>query len=475
MDGVTERTYRTFPLRPQVRLTHAVRSTKLPETNRISKEMFMRHASCFVAALLTALSAGAFAADVRADLDRLADELEPKVIEWRHDIHRNPELGNREFRTSGIVAEHLRALGFEVRTGVAHTGVVALLKGGKPGPVVALRADMDALPVTEEVDLPFASKVKTTWAGKETGVMHACGHDTHVAILMGVAEALSKVRDQLPGTVKFLFQPAEESPPPGEDGGAALMVKQGAMENPHPDVVFGLHITSAAETGIIGYRAGPFMAAMDILRITVHGRTTHGSAPWTGVDPIVAASQIVLGLQTIVSRQINVTQEPAVITIGGIDGGNRFNIIPDKVEMVGTIRTFDEKMRDDIHKRVKLTVESIAAASGATATVSIEKPYDVTINDLALTERMLPTLQRVAGESNVKLRPKVTGSEDFSFFAQQSPALFIFLGGSPKGTDMSKVAYNHSSRFFVEDSAMKLGVRALLNLTVDYLESPPRR
>ncbi|MBI3529979.1 MAG: amidohydrolase [Betaproteobacteria bacterium] len=427
--------------------------------------MFMRYAPCFVAGLLTILSAGGFAADIRTDLDRLADQLEPKVIEWRHDIHQNPELGNREFRTSGIVAGHLRALGFEVQTGVAHTGIVALLKGGKPGPVVALRADMDALPVTEEVDLPFASKVKTTWAGKDTGVMHACGHDTHVAILMGVAEALSKVRDQLPGTVKFLFQPAEESPPPGEDGGAALMVKQGAMENPHPDVVFGLHITSAAETGIIGYRAGPFMAAMDILRITVHGRTTHGSAPWTGVDPIVAASQIVLGLQTIVSRQINVTQEPAVITIGGIDGGNRFNIIPDKVEMVGTIRTFDEKMRDDIHKRVKLTVESIAAASGATATVTIEKPYDVTINDQALTERMLPTLQRVAGESNVKLRPKVTGSEDFSFFAQQSPGLFIFLGGSPKGTDMSKVAYNHSSRFFVEDSAMKLGVRALLNLT----------
>ena len=435
----------------------------------------MRYATWFPAVFLPILSAGVSAADIRSDLDRLADQLEPKVIEWRHDIHEHPELGNREFRTSGIVAEHLKALGFEVKTGVAHTGIVAVLKGGKPGPVVALRADMDALPVTEEVDLPFASKVKTTWAGKETGVMHACGHDTHVAILMGVAEALSKVRDQLPGTVKFLFQPAEESPPPGEEGGAALMVKQGAMENPHVDAVFGLHITSAAETGTIGYRAGPFLAAMDIMRITVQGRTTHGSAPWTGVDPIVAAAQIVLGLQTIVSRQINVTQEPAVITIGGIDGGNRFNIIPDKVEMVGTIRTFDEKMRDDIHKRVKLTVESIAAASGATATVTIDKPYDVTINDQALTERMLPTLQRVAGESNVKLRAKITGSEDFSFFARQSPGLFIFLGGTPKGTDMSKVAYNHSSRFFVEDSAMKLGVRALLNLTVDYMESSQER
>ena len=429
----------------------------------------------YATALLLCLGAPAFAADLRSDLDRLADQLESKVIEWRHDIHQNPELGNREFRTAEKVAVHLKSLGLEVHTGVAHTGIVALLKGGKPGPVVALRADMDALPVTEEVDLPFASKVKTNWAGKETGVMHACGHDTHVAIMMGVAEALSKVRDRLPGTVKFLFQPAEESPPPGEEGGAALMVKQGAMENPHPDVVFGLHITSIIETNTIAYRPGPFMAAADILRITVQGRQTHGSAPWSGVDPIVIASQIVLGLQTIVSRQINVTQEPAVVTIGGIDGGNRFNIIPDKVEMVGTVRTFDEKMRDDIHRRIKLTAENIAIAGGATAIVSIEKPYAVTINDPALTERMLPTLKRVAGDSNVVLRPKTTGAEDFSFFAQQAPGLFIFLGGSPKGTDMSKVAYNHSPRFFVEDSAMKLGVRALLNLTVDYLESPQAR
>ena len=435
----------------------------------------MHYASCLIAGLLTVFSAGVFAADIRADLDRLADQLEPNVIEWRHDIHQNPELGNREFRTAEKVAAHLKSLGLEVQTGVAHTGVVALLKGGKPGPVVALRADMDALPMTEEVDLPFASKVKTTWAGKETGVMHACGHDTHVAILMGVAEALSKVRDQLPGTVKFLFQPAEESPPPGEEGGAALMVKQGAMENPHPDVVFGLHITSIIETNTIAYRPGPFMAAADILRITVLGRQTHGSAPWSGVDPIVIAAQIVLGLQTIVSRQINITQEPAVVTIGGIDGGNRFNIIPDKVEMVGTVRTFDEKMRDDIHRRIKLTAENIAAAGGATAIVSIEKPYAVTVNDPALTERMLPTLRRVAGEQNVILRAKTTGAEDFSFFAQQAPGLFIFLGGSPKGTDLTKVAYNHSPRFFVEDSAMKLGVRALLNLTVDYMESSQKR
>jgi amidohydrolase len=428
----------------------------------------IQRVSCLIAAWFCACPV--LGADLRLELDRLADQIEPRVIEWRHDIHQHPELGNREFRTAGKVAAHLKTLGLEVKTGVAHTGVVALLKGGKQGPNVALRADMDALPVTEEVDLPFASKVKTLWAGKETGVMHACGHDTHVAILMGVAQALAAVKDNLPGTVKFIFQPAEESPPPGEEGGAALMVKQGVMENPKPEAVFGLHITSIIETGTIGYRPGPVMAAADILRITVQGRQTHGSAPWSGVDPIVIASQIVLGLQTIVSRQINVTHEPAVVTIGGIDGGNRFNIIPDKVEMVGTVRTFDEKMREDIHRRIKLTAENIAAAGGATAVVSIEKPYAVTVNDPALTERMLPTLKRVAGEKNVMLRPKTTGAEDFSFFAQQAPGLFIFLGGSPKGTDLTKVAYNHSPRFFVEDSAMKLGMRALLNLTVDYLE-----
>ena len=428
-----------------------------------------------VASFPVLLAGMAAAADIRTDLDQLADQLEPKVIEWRRDIHQNPELGNREFRTSEKVAAHLKALGLEVQTGVAHTGVVALLKGGKPGPVVALRADMDALPVTEEVDLPFASKVKTTWAGKESGVMHACGHDTHVAILMAVAQALTQVKDRLPGTVKFLFQPAEEGPPPGEEGGAALMVKQGAMENPHPEVVFGLHVGSMHEVGTLAYRPGPALASADILRITVQGRQTHGSAPWTGVDPIVVAAQIVLGLQTIVSRQINVTQEPAVVSIGGIDGGNRFNIIPDKVEMVGTIRTFDEAMRDDIHRRVKSTAEHIAAASGATAIVSIEKPYGVTINDPALTERMLPTLKRVAGEKNVILRSKITGSEDFSFLAQQSPGLFFFLGGSPKGTDLTKVAYNHSPRFYVDESGLKLGVRALLHLTVDYLESPQKR
>ena len=410
------------------------------------------------------------AQDLRTDLDRLADTLEPKVIDWRRDIHEHPELGNREFRTSALVAAHLKALGYEVRTGVAHTGVIGVLRGGLPGPVVALRADMDALPVTEEVDVPFASKVRATYAGKETGVMHACGHDTHVAMLMGAAEALAAVRDRLPGTVKLLFQPAEEGPPPGEEGGAVLMLKEGAFDDPVPDAVFGIHIGAALETGQLGYRPGPLMAATDVLRITVKGRQTHGASPWNGVDPIVVASQIVVSLQTIVSRQMNITREPVVLTIGGIDGGIRFNIIPDKVEMIGTIRTFDEGMRDDIHRRVKLMAENIAMASGASAEVSVEKTYPVTINNPELTERMLPTLKRVAGEANVILNGKVTGSEDFSFFAQRAPGLFVFLGGTPRGSDMKQIGFNHSPRFRIEESAMKLGVRTLLNLTVDYLE-----
>jgi amidohydrolase len=402
-------------------------------------------------------------------IDALAAAVEPKVIAWRRDIHQHPELGNREFRTSKLVAEHLRSLGLEVQTGVAHTGVVALLRGSKPGPVVALRADMDALPVTEEVDLPFASKLRTQWAGKDTGVMHACGHDTHVAILMGTAEMLTQMKADLPGTVKFIFQPAEEGPPPGEEGGALLMIKQGVMENPKPDVVFGLHIGSQYETGQLAYRPGPVMAAADIVRITVKGRQTHGAAPWGGVDPIVVAAQIVLGLQTIVSRQVNISKEPAVVTIGGIDGGNRFNIIPDKVEMVGTVRTFDEALRDDIHRRIRTTAENIAAASGATAEVAIEKGYAVTVNDPALTQRMLPTLERVAGSANVVLTDRRMGAEDFSFLAQRAPGLFVFLGGSPKGADLSKVAFNHSPRFTIDESALVLGVRTLTHLTVDYL------
>ena len=404
------------------------------------------------------------------DINRLAKEVEAKVIAWRRDIHEHPELSNREFRTAKLVAEHLQKLGLEVKTGVAKTGVVAVLVGGKPGPVVALRADMDALPVVEAVDLPFASKVKGEYEGKEVGVMHACGHDTHVAILMGVAEMFAKVKGQLPGTVKFIFQPAEEGPPRGEEGGAALMVKEGVLENPKPNAIFGLHVVAIMNTGTIGYRAGPMMAAADILRIKVKGRQTHGSQPWSGVDPIVTASQIVLGLQTIISRQVDITNEPAVVTIGSIHGGNRFNIIPEEVEMVGTIRTFDEAMRDDIHKRIKNTAEMIAASQGASAQVEIEKPYAVTINDEELTALMAPTLKRVAGEANVKIRPKTTGAEDFAFYQQKIPGLFYFVGITPPGTDLSKVAVNHSPKFFVDESGLLLGIRSLAALAVDYLQ-----
>ena len=427
--------------------------------------------SCFrlllAVAVVTSLPAYA---DLRRDADRAADRIEHKVIEWRRDIHANPELGNREFRTSALVAEHLRALGMEVQTGVAHTGVVGLLRGGQPGPVVGLRADMDALPVTEQTGLPFASKVRTTWAGRETGVMHACGHDTHVAMLMGVAEILAGMRSELKGSVKFIFQPAEEGPPPGEEGGAALMVKQGVMSDPKVDAIFGLHIGSSREVGTLAYRPGPTMAAADVLRIRIKGRQTHGSAPWTGVDPVVVSAQVILGLQTIVSRQIKTTAEPAVLSIGSINGGNRFNIIPETVEMVGTIRTFDEDMRDDIHRRVRATATNIAAAAGATAEVDIEKPYTVLINDPELTQRMLPTLQRVAGEDNVILRGKTTGYEDFAFFAQRAPGVFVFLGGSPPGTDLSTVAYNHSPHFTIDESALKLGVRTLTQMTLDYMD-----
>ncbi|MCW5624652.1 MAG: amidohydrolase [Burkholderiales bacterium] len=416
-----------------------------------------------------ALALPAHAATLESEADRLAAAVAPKVVEWRRDIHAHPELGNQEFRTAALVADHLRKLGMEVRTGVGITGVVGVLRGGKPGPVVALRADMDALPVTEEVDLPFASKVKTTWAGKETGVMHACGHDTHVAMLMGAAEVFAGMREQLPGTVKFIFQPAEEGTPPGEEGGAALMLKDGAFENPKPDVVFGLHITSFFDNGTIGYRPGPAMASSDVLRIKVQGKQTHGASPWTGVDPIVTAAQIVLGLQTIVSRQVDVTHEPAVVTIGGIDGGNRQNIIPNHVTMVGTVRTFDEHMRGQIHASIRNIAENIARANGATAEVFIDKGYAVMVNDPQLTARMLPTLKRVAGDDKVFIRNKVTGAEDFSFFAQEVPGLFVFLGAKPTGIDPKKMGHNHSPHFQVDESSFPLGVRTLLQLTLDYM------
>ena len=414
------------------------------------------------------------ASSLAALIDSSAADIEAQVLAWRRDLHANPELGNREFRTAGIVAAHLRALGFDdVRTEVAVTGVVGLLKGGLPGPVVALRADMDGLPVEERADVPFASKVKATWNGETVGVMHACGHDAHVAILMGVATVLAGLRERLRGSVKFIFQPAEEMPPQGEEGGAQLMIKQGVLENPAPGAIFGLHVTSNLPSGTIGYRSGPTMASSDTFRILVSGRQTHGAMPWRGVDPIVASAQVVLGLQTIVSRQVDISQEPAVLTVGAIKGGVRENIIPDSVEMRGTIRTFNEAMRDDIHARVRDTAESIARASRATCTVCIHKNYAVTVNDRELTEAMLPTLQRVAGAARVVMTPKITGSEDFSFYQQVVPGLFYFVGITPKEQDPASAPSNHSPLFFIDEPGLLVGLRSLAHVAVDWLEAQP--
>jgi amidohydrolase len=397
---------------------------------------------------------------------------EAQVTAWRRDFHTHPELGNREFRTAGIVAEVLRGLGLdEVKTGVAHTGVVGLLKGGLPGPVVALRADMDALPVAEETGLPFASQVRAQWNGEDVGVMHACGHDAHTAILLGVATVLSQLRAQLRGSVKFIFQPAEEMPPEGEEGGAQMMVAQGALQNPVPQAVFGLHVTSRGEVGTVGYRPGPAMASADTLKIDIEGRQTHGAMPWYGVDPIVTAAQVVLGLQTIVSRGLDLTREPAVVTLGTIRGGVRQNIIPDSVRMTGTIRSFDEEMRDDIHERVTTLAESIARGSRAGCKVCITKHYPVTINDPRLTEQMLPALRRAAGAGNVSLVPKVMGSEDFSFFQRIVPGLFVFVGCAAKGSAPGSAAPNHSPRFVVDEGSLLVGMRVLAHLTCDFLET----
>ena len=402
-------------------------------------------------------------------IDRLTDKVESKVIAWRRDFHQHPELSNREVRTSKIVAEHLKNLGLDVRTGVAHTGVVAVLRGGKPGPVVALRADMDALPVVEEVDLPFASKERTTFNGQEVGVMHACGHDTHTAMLMGVAEVLSGMRADLPGTVKFIFQPAEEGAPAGEEGGAGLMIKEGALQNPKPDAIFGLHVFPYA-TGTIAYHPGGAMAASDTFKIVVRGKQTHGAMPWSGVDPVVIASQIVIGLQTIISRQTDLTLSPAIISVGRLHAGVRSNIIPDSAELEGTIRAFDPGVQKSIHERIRRTAELIAQSAGARAETSIVMGNPVTYNDPKLTERMSATLRRVAGEKTAVVVPPTTTAEDFSLYEKEIPGLFFFLGGTPKSMDPAAAAANHSPRFFVDESALPLGIRAMANLAVDFLQ-----
>ncbi|MEO8033601.1 MAG: amidohydrolase [Acidobacteriota bacterium] len=417
--------------------------------------------------MTTTLSAAP--ANLDARIDAAASRVAPHVIEMRRDIHQHPELGNREVRTAKLVADRLHELGIDTKTGIAHTGVVGLLRGGKPGGVVALRADMDALPVVEQVDVPFKSTVRTTFDGHDVGVMHACGHDAHVAILLGVAEVLSGMRQEIPGTVKFIFQPAEEGAPAGEEGGAALMVKEGVLEDPKVSAVFGLHVTSRYEVGELAYRVEGMMAAVDSFTIKVRGKQTHGAYPWLGVDPIVVASQIILGLQTIESRQLDSSMAPSIITVGAIHGGVRNNIIPDEVEMIGTIRSLETGMRDEIHQRIRKTAENIAIAAGATATVTITTGYPITFNDRALTEASAPTLRRLAGNDHVTVVNPVLGAEDFSFYQQKVPGLFFFVGTRPKGVSAADAASNHSPLFYVDESGLELGVRALSHLAVDYL------
>ena len=428
----------------------------------------MRH-SLLVAALVSLLPQAALAAD--ADVETLAGKVDGKVLTWRRDIHQHPELGNREVRTAKLVADHLRALGFEdVRTGIATTGVTAVLRGGKPGPRIALRADMDALPVAERSDLPFASKATSTFRGETVGVMHACGHDAHVSILMGVAEVLASIKAELPGEILFVFQPAEEGPPDGEEGGAEEMLAQGLFERFKPQAVFGLHVFSTLNAGQVGWRSGPAMAASDRFNIVVHGRQTHGSRPWGGVDPIVAAADLIGTSQTIVSRRQDISRLPVVVSFGAIKGGIRYNIIPDSVELVGTIRTFDEGMRQAVFADLKNVAENVANAHGATAAVKVPdtKGNPVTVNDPALTARVVPSLRKAVGDANVVEMGLVMGAEDFSFYAREVPGFFFFVGATPKGEDAAKAPSNHSPEFFLDEEALKIGTRAMLQLVLDY-------
>lgn len=428
--------------------------------------------SCFLI-LTVAVSAMAQTVSASADeheiITEKSDDLFDEVVKWRRHFHENPELSNRETETAEYVADYLKSLGIEVQTGIAHTGVVGILKGSKPGPVVGLRADMDALPVKERTDVPFKSTKTTTYMGQEVGVMHACGHDTHVAMLMGAATILSEMRDQLPGTVKFIFQPAEEGAPPGEEGGAELMVQEGVLKSPDVDAIFGLHIWSKTEVGTIKYKPKGTMAAADRFVIKVKGKQTHGSTPWTGVDPIVTSAKIIEGLQTIISRQTELTKAAAVISVGKIQGGVRNNIIPEEAEMIGTIRTLDPHMQKIIHEKIRHVATTIAESMGATAEVDIQRGYPVTYNDPELTEQMLPSLQKVAGNESVILSDALTGAEDFSFFQKKIPGFYFFLGGMPKGMNPSEAAPHHTPDFYIEESGMKLGVKSLTTLAVDYM------
>lgn len=401
-------------------------------------------------------------------IDQLSEKYNDEVIELRRHFHQYPELSNREFKTAERIAEELRKLGLKPDTGIAKTGVVAVLEGGKPGPIIGLRADIDALPVTERTPIPFASKETSEYLGNEVGVMHACGHDTHIAMLLGAAKVLTEMKDEINGKIVFVFQPAEEGAPPGEEGGAYLMVKEGLIENYGIDVMFGQHISSGLEVGNIDYKPAGIMAASDRFVIKVKGKQTHGSRPWSGVDPVVTAAQIIIGLQTIVSRQVNLTKEAAVISVGKISGGVRNNIIPEEVELIGTIRTLDTAMQRQIHEKIRTTAEHIAASQGATVEVDINIGYPVTYNDLELTRQMLPTLFNTAGEDHVRVIPAITGAEDFSFYAQKVPGLFYFVGGRPLNVGEDEAFPHHTPDFFIDESGLQLGVKALCNLAIDY-------
>lgn len=430
--------------------------------------------SIFTSVLLAVNVGAQTSSKLQAKIDQQAKDIESKVIEWRRHFHQHPELSNREVKTAALVADHLKKLGIEVQTGIAKTGVIGLLKSGKPGPVIALRADMDALPVTERNSLPFASKEKAIFNDQETGVMHACGHDSHVAILMGVAEILVKNKESLKGIVKFIFQPAEEGPPAGEEGGAGLMVKEGALENPKVDVIFGMHIQSISPLGRITYRPAGMMAASDWFTIKVKGKQSHGAAPWMGVDPIAISAQIINGLQTIVSRQTELTKEAAVISVGRINAGIRENIIPEEAVMAGTIRTLDEEMQKKIHEKIKLTATKIAESAGATAEVIIDNKTPVTYNDPALTEKMAASLEKAAGKENVMRINAVTGAEDFAFFQQKVPGLFFFVGAMMPDQDPNTVPAHHTPDFMIDERGMIIGLKAMLNVTLDYMNMPKK-
>jgi len=431
----------------------------------------------FLLALSVIFSIGlpTFAIDMSRDIDAATAKIMVKVVEWRRHIHQYPELGNQETKTAKYVEDHLRRLGMEVRTGVAKTGVVGILKGSQPGPVIGLRADMDGLPVTERNSLPFASKEKAVFNGLNVGVMHACGHDSHVAMLMGTAEVLAGMKDKLRGTVVFIFQPAEEGPPAGEEGGAPLMVKEGVMDNPKIDAIFGIHINSQTEIGKIRYKSGATMAASDWFSIKVKGKQTHGSQPWAGIDPIATATQIYTGLQMIVARQSELTKAPVVITVGRINGGVRENIIPEEMTMSGTIRTLDSAMQKDVHEKIRNTATKIAESMGATAEVSIDTKTLVTYNTPELVQAMLPSLQKAAGKENVIESEWTTGAEDFSYFGEKAPSFYFFVGGMPKGKNPKEAAPHHTPDFYIDDSRLDIGIKAFCNIVFDYVKDGQAR